>query len=345
METTSDIQNLFDAIRQTRPSDIQMRSTMTREHGDGTYSYDPSWVYSESGTRLGVLDDVWIYRQGMIVLNALQLVALEEGIISDETTYPEGDDFWTAVEALRDRGANLPRYEPKGTTLNETESTRDNTESIDRWKVARILNHGERVRTYVHPYDRDYQEDLALELTPIIIDAIEELHLTSPVAYRTAELYIKAHTAGIVPGGAHERTIAAALRIATIEANSPRPLADIGHVLDENPKSIRRKFHRLLKETDLSEVLDASSLIIHPEQYVSYMAAKLGWNDDEELCARVSRLLTEAESDGTNPISEVAAAFYVAMQHSNRHSITQQEIAEAAGLSKVTIRNNYRKYT
>jgi len=88
IETTNDIRDVFDAIRQTTPSDISMRSTQTKAHGDGTYSYDPSWVHSESGTRLGVTDDGWIYRKGMIALDALQIVALEEGLLSDERSYP-----------------------------------------------------------------------------------------------------------------------------------------------------------------------------------------------------------------------------------------------------------------
>ncbi len=43
-------------------------------------------------------------------------------------------------------------------------------------------------------------------------------------------------------------------------------------------------------------------------------------------------------------MSEVAAAFYVAMTESPDHSVTQDQIADAAGLTAVTIRNNYRKF-
>lgn len=345
IETTHDIQDIFDAISQTRPSDIRMRSTQTQERGDGTYSYDPSWVRSDSGTRLAVTDDGWIYRKGMIALDALQVVALEEGIITDEREYPEASDFWDAVDALRDRGAHIPKFDPEGEPLSETSDTDPDAE-IDNWEVAKRLNYGDRVRGYLHPYDRDYQEDLALELTPILIEAAESLYLSPAVTYRAAELYAKGHAAGVVPGAAHESTLGAALRIAAIEADTPRPLADIADAVEEDPTSIRNKFQRLMKETDLSDTLDISDFIVDPVEYVPYMARHLGVVNDTTLCDSVRELLAQVDHDGgSNPISEVAAAFYVAMKQSDGHSTTQADIARAAGLSKVTIRNNYRKYT
>lgn len=345
IETTSDIQDLFDAINQTRPSDISMRSTKTKEHGDGTYSYDPSWVYSESGTRLGVLDEVWIYREGMIALNALQLVALEEGIITDERAYPEGDAFWDAVDALRDRGAHIPHFEPSDKSVDEI-AAEDTEDEIDKWEVAKYINFGDSVRTHIHPYDRDYQERLALELAPLLVDAATSLQLSPAVAYRAAGLYTKGHTAGIVPGAAHECSLGAALRIASIEAGTPRPLSEIANMIGEEPKSIRKKFHRMIHETDLSDTLAAADLIVDPSEYVPYMARKLERDDDQGLQTTVRDLLAKTEiNGGSNPMSDVAAAFYVAMRNSNEYSVTQAQVADAASLSKVTIRNNYRKFT
>lgn len=111
IESTSDIQDIYDAIRQTRPSDIRLWSPITEERSDGTKSRDPVWANSKTGTRLAEVDDVWIYRDGLIALDALQVVALEERIITDERVYPDGRDFWRAVNALRNRGASIPKYE------------------------------------------------------------------------------------------------------------------------------------------------------------------------------------------------------------------------------------------
>jgi len=71
MESTHDIDDIFDAIQHTKPRDIRLRSTVTEERADASKSLDPSWADSESGTRLAQLEDGWIYRKGMHGLDAL----------------------------------------------------------------------------------------------------------------------------------------------------------------------------------------------------------------------------------------------------------------------------------
>lgn len=115
MDTTDDMDDVFSAIKQIEARDITLRSTVTEERSGGRKSYDPSWEQSNSGTRLGY-DKLnggmgWIYRKANQPVDALQVVAAEERITTRVTNYPSGDDFWEAVERLRDRGANIPRYE------------------------------------------------------------------------------------------------------------------------------------------------------------------------------------------------------------------------------------------
>ena len=111
VETTTDIQDVLDAIQHTGPEDIRLRSTVTNERSDGSKSLDPTWARSESGTRLAQVEDGWVYRKGMRGLDALQVVALEERIIASEDEYPSGEAFWKAIDALRERGAHVPEYD------------------------------------------------------------------------------------------------------------------------------------------------------------------------------------------------------------------------------------------
>jgi len=106
LKTTDDIQDVFDAINQIGPADIRLDLPITEERGDGSKSRDPVWSTSKSGTRLAEVDGGWIYREGMIGLDALQVVALEDGIINDERTYPQGNDFWNAIDTGARSGAN-----------------------------------------------------------------------------------------------------------------------------------------------------------------------------------------------------------------------------------------------
>jgi len=112
LDQTDDLQAVIDAIQQVVPRDIRLKSRQTEERADGTLSFDPSWEHSKSGTRLGWDPDVgWIYRQGGVGLDAVQVVALEERIISSARDYPEGEEWWDAVAALRDRGAHIPQLD------------------------------------------------------------------------------------------------------------------------------------------------------------------------------------------------------------------------------------------
>lgn len=120
LDSTDDIQDVYDAIAHIGPDDIQLRSAETTDGGGRRRSFDPSWEQSESGERLGYDSlrggEGWIYRDGSDRVDALQVVAAEERIITDITDYPEGEKFWKAVQELRERNANIPYYEGENGT-------------------------------------------------------------------------------------------------------------------------------------------------------------------------------------------------------------------------------------
>jgi putative DNA primase/helicase len=123
IETTDDMDVIIDAVEHTTPRDIRIRSPVTQEYSGGkdiNYARDPSWTQSKSGTRIAEFDDGFVNRDGMLGLDCLQLVALEERIISRPDEYPEGERFLEAVDALRDRGADIPEYEESQTTEPRT---------------------------------------------------------------------------------------------------------------------------------------------------------------------------------------------------------------------------------
>lgn len=134
VDTTHDMDDVLDAIDQVRPSDIRLRSEVTADRADGSKDIDPSWAKSESGTRLAQLDDGWIYRKGMVALDAVQVVALEERIITSETEYPSGEDWWNTVEELRDRGAHIPEYVPSDLP-EERVKERGQLTDQDEWEI------------------------------------------------------------------------------------------------------------------------------------------------------------------------------------------------------------------
>jgi putative DNA primase/helicase len=131
IEKTNDMEVIFDAIKQTEFSDFRLDSSVTNERTDGSMDLDPAWGEdSESGTRLGYNEDGFIYRKGGYHLDALQVVALEEGIITNESTYPQGEDFHEALEGLRNRGAPIPEYITSELGESTLDEIRENPEVI-----------------------------------------------------------------------------------------------------------------------------------------------------------------------------------------------------------------------
>ena len=148
-DSTDDIEHVFRAIQNVTARDIRLQSTVTEETG-ARKSYNPSWETSDSGTRLGYDkingEEVWIYRAANHPVDALQVVAREEGIINDVTTYPQGEAFWQAVQALRERGATIPYYEGDDGThpdVLQLHATTDNTEDKQR-RAVRALRASQR---------------------------------------------------------------------------------------------------------------------------------------------------------------------------------------------------------
>lgn len=111
--TTTSKAVLSEAMKRVDADDIWLRSEKTRDRASGSADYDPSWANSKSGTRLGKLGpDHFIYRDGNIKLNTLDVVALEEGIINRPGDTIGGKKWLDLAEALRYRGAQIPEYQP-----------------------------------------------------------------------------------------------------------------------------------------------------------------------------------------------------------------------------------------
>lgn len=126
IEETTSHEVIFDAVANTKPRDIRINSTVTEERGD-VKSLDPSWEQSDSGTRIAMFDDHFLYRKGNHRLDCLHFVALEERIVHSASDYPSGADYFDAVDALRDRGARIPEF--VGTADTDGERVKPGDES------------------------------------------------------------------------------------------------------------------------------------------------------------------------------------------------------------------------
>ena len=196
----------------------------------------------------------------------------------------------------------------------------------------------ERLRTWdnrsqVHePVDRNYRQAFS-ELDRLK----DKLGLGDTVIEKAAHIYRKALEKGLVRGRSISALMASALYAACRVTETPRTLKDIGQASNIKRKDIARCYRLLLRE------LEITMPVVDPIKCVSRIASKA------ELAERTKRYATKilelAEkhkiSAGKDPMGLAAAALYVACTECNENK-TQRDVAEAAGVTEVTIRNRYK---
>jgi len=194
----------------------------------------------------------------------------------------------------------------------------------------------ERLRTWdnrsqVHePVDRNFRQAFS-ELNRLK----DKLALSDAVIEKTAYIYRKALDKGLVRGRSIPGLIAASLYAACRNTETPRTLTDVANGINIKRKDIARCY-RLLKELDLKMPVTDSI------QCVARIASRIGIAEKTKRYAvNVLKQAQENEvSAGKDPMG-LAAALYLSCVK-NEEDKTQRDIAEAANVTEVTIRNRYK---
>ena len=163
---------------------------------------------------------------------------------------------------------------------------------------------------------------------------VDKLNVNDAVIEKAAYIYRKALERGLIRGRSISPMIAASLYAACRDTETPRTLKDISAISNVRKKDLARCYRLLFKELDLRMP------VVDPVKCVSRIASKAGLQ--ERTQRRALEILKRAEetrtSAGKGPMGLAASALYVAciMENDNK---TQKELAEAASVTEVTIRN------
>ena len=161
--------------------------------------------------------------------------------------------------------------------------------------------------------------------------------VSPPIKEKAALVYRKALDKGLVRGRSIAAIAAAALYAACRGSGTPRTLREIAEASLVDKKDVARCYRLLLRE------LDFHMPIADPLTYVSKIAEKNGVSGKTQGTA--IQILREARQKrfaaGKDPMGMAAAALYIACLQ-NSEKITQKDIAEAAGVTEVTVRNRYK---
>ncbi len=196
----------------------------------------------------------------------------------------------------------------------------------------------ERLRTWdsrsqVHePVDRNFRQAFS-ELNRLK----DKLTISNSVLEKAAYIYRKALQKGLVRGRSISALIAASLYAACRDTETPRTLKDVGDAANIKKKDIARCYRLLHRQLDLKMP------VVNSIQCISRIASKIGISEKTRRSAIL--VLKEAqdshESAGKDPMGLAASALYLSCVK-NGEDLTQRDIAEAANVTEVTIRNRYK---
>ena len=164
------------------------------------------------------------------------------------------------------------------------------------------------------------------------------LGLPKSVHEEVAKKYEQAVDRGLVRGRSMESVIAALLYTVCREMETPRTLEEIAEASGVERREIGRTYRYIARELTM-RILPAM-----PQDYVPRFASMLGLSD--KVQAKAIRLLELAKkheaTSGKGPTGVAAAALYIAAVLEGEKR-TQREIADAIGVTEVTIRNRFKE--
>jgi len=165
----------------------------------------------------------------------------------------------------------------------------------------------------------------------------DKLHIRQDLQEEAAEIYRRALDKGLVRGRSISAIMAACVYAACRKMGKPRSLKEIAGVSRVRLKDIARCYRLLLQEISIKMPIP------DPGSYISKVAAKV--NIREPVQNKARELLRQAEKakavTGKDPMGLAAAALYVASELFGEKK-TQKEIAAAAAVTEVTVRNRYK---
>jgi len=202
----------------------------------------------------------------------------------------------------------------------------DGVEAISRLRML------DRRATMQNSANRSLQKGLR-ELEKIA----DKLGISKTVVEQAAWIYRKVLKEGFTRGRPLQATAAAALYAACRDLETPRTLKDFATITNVSKKDLARCYRKMLSIVDLQ--LPTVDLM----KCVSRVAASVGFS--ERVKRRAFELVRLAQKSGNlvgkDPMGTAAAVLYIAGTLEGE-PIRQKDLAKAAGVTEVTIRNRCR---
>jgi transcription initiation factor TFIIB len=192
-----------------------------------------------------------------------------------------------------------------------------------------------RLRMWNNRSQSQSSTDRSLQRAFTLLSRIKDrLGLPNHVTEKAAYTYRKAQERGLIRGDTIGSVLAASIYLAARQSGVLRTLDDISEIIDIKPGEVARSYRRIISELDIKVPL------IDPRRYIAKVANNL--NFDEKIKRKALELMEQAQKKhvivGKDPISVAASILYL-VNLLEKKPRTQAEIAKAAGVTEVTVRN------
>ncbi|MGB6671798.1 MAG: TFIIB-type zinc ribbon-containing protein [Candidatus Nitrosopolaris sp.] len=176
-------------------------------------------------------------------------------------------------------------------------------------------------------------------------DAFDQLHtskdklgLPDSIVEKTAYIYRKAQQRGLVRGRAISAVLDAAMYIACRELGIPKTLKEIAVANNTKRRTLAKSYRLLITELDIKiPIIDSTKCIIKISN-----TANLNEKTKRKAINIMYDLNRKELPAGKDPMGIAATVLYIACLYTGEKR-TQTDIAQAAGVTEVTLRNRYRQ--
>jgi transcription initiation factor TFIIB len=165
----------------------------------------------------------------------------------------------------------------------------------------------------------------------------DKLGLSDAIIEKTAYIYRKAQENGMVRGRTINSVLAASLYIACRELEVSRTLKDIATISNIKRKELARMYRLMFFK------LDVKIPMVDPLKCIAKISNKISLSEKtKRLAISIMNDVTKKEiSAGKDPMGIAATVLYLSCLKTDEYR-SQIDIASAAGVTEVTIRNRFK---
>lgn len=269
-----------------------------------------------------------------------ELINLESGQVVSEGALSLGPEWRSFDSEGSDRSragipTSLARHDMGLSTVigrTDRDAGGNAIESDMRFRMERLKKWDSRSQRH-SPSERNLHQAFN-----ILAKIKETMGLPDPVVEKAAYIYRRAQERKMIRGRTIGSVLAASIYIATRQMGVLRTLDDIAQASNIKAKDVGRSYRMLVSNMDLQVPM------LDPAKYVVKVANNT--NFSERTKRKAVAIILEAQrkgvSVGKDPMGIAASVLYVAGQSMGEYK-TQAEIARAAGVTEITVRNRARE--